>query len=660
MSDDLLSFNGINARTGEPLLRLTQAELTQLASGEPLDPENLHELLDRHTRAGRAHFGVIENVSQYDLAQSGWGLVLPMVMANTPAARQQADILEALEPLIRHRRAEAERVDPRRFRVYAALDGCRRDDSKSSFLSRHNVGPGPANPDQMPYYLLIVGDPAEISFRFQSQLSVQRAVGRIHFDTLSEYASYAESVVKAERGQVVSPRRAAFFGVSNPGDFPTRTSAQELVAPLADLLRADRRFADWKMEPTLGEAATRSALIDLLSGGDAPALLFTASHGLGFPKDDPLQRRHQGALLCQDWPGELAWGSKPIPEEFYLAGDHLSSDISLLGNISFFFACYGAGTPEHDEHFRLNNNERRAIASRAFVADLPRAMLNRPKGGALAVVGHVDRAWSTSFQWEGARRSSARQISVFQSTMASLLSGLPLGAAMEYFDERYAEIASDLSVLLEDKTSGIPIDELALTADWTANNDARGYAIIGDPAVRLAGGASGATRARAELIDETKPDVRTANPVAAPATEPAAKPAAELDPEAQPLSFAFLNRPDQTPEEPTALERVINRLADLLSEAVKDASSLEVSTWVADDLTNARYEGGQMVGAERRAFTHLALDGDTVVCLTQRAGEVDREVWDIHMAMVKQAQETRAELLKSLVSVAASLPRRGK
>ena len=37
MSDDLLSFNGINARTGEPLLRLTQAELTQLASGFPCE-----------------------------------------------------------------------------------------------------------------------------------------------------------------------------------------------------------------------------------------------------------------------------------------------------------------------------------------------------------------------------------------------------------------------------------------------------------------------------------------------------------------------------------------------------------------------------------------------------------------------------------------------
>jgi hypothetical protein len=279
------------------------------------------------------------------------------------------------------------------------------------------------------------------------------------------------------------------------------------------------------------------------------------------------------------------------------------------------------------------------------VAELPRAMLNRPKGGALAVVGHVERAWSTSFQWEGAKSAQARQIAVFQSTLASLLVGMPLGAAMEYFDERYAELASDLSVRLEDKENGVAIDEFALIADWTANNDARGYAIIGDPAVRLSVGEPDATRPRATPNMETRSVLQPAPPSAP-----------SVDPAEGPLSFGLLDRDDQAPDAPSALERVVDRLAVLLGEAVKDASHLEVSTWVADDLSHARYEDGRMVGAELRAFTRLALDGDTVVCLPKRDGEVDQEVWDVHLAMVKQAQETRAELLKALVSLAASLP----
>lgn len=459
-----LALNGINGSTGEPLLPETTLEqIAAMACGELFTKAETEDLRRRQDQLRKDHLDTKFEIDPRNLAESGWGVIFP--------EGRQDELREALAPLLALRKSQATSIQENRYRELVYQAG----ESKAHFLARHGAGPGPADPDRLPYYLLIAAGPDEISFSFQYQIDMQYAVGRLCFATPESYANYAASVVAAEQGALKASRQVSFFGVANPGDDATEMSLGSLVKPLAAKIAQDR--PQWQVETVLGPEATKAALAERLGGPRTPALLFTASHGMGFNSTDPRHLPHQGALLCQDWPGR-AWRG-PISTDHYLAGDDIADSASPAGLISFFFACYGAGTPTYDSFG--GEGERRQIATESFVARLPQRLLGHPRGGALAVVGHIDRAWSFSFAWPNA----GDQLQVFESALGRLLEGYPVGAAMEYFNQRHTELFTDLQAQTEEVRWGAQPDFLGLADLWTAAHDARSYVVIGDPAVRL-------------------------------------------------------------------------------------------------------------------------------------------------------------------------------
>ncbi|MGD8804269.1 MAG: C25 family cysteine peptidase [Chloroflexota bacterium] len=601
--EQLLYFNGVNGDTGEyDLPPMTGEELFSFIRGEA-PAENLNELRFRYQQATQQHLGVKEGIDPKDLAQAGWGVIF--------AHDADPAVKEALSDLLELRRKQANK-EREYFKIYEGANGHRPGESKTKFLARQGAGPGPADPEKVPYYLLIVGDPERIPNRFQSQLDVQYAVGRIHFDTLDEYANYARSVVEAETGPVKLARDIAMFSVANPDDEATKLSTNKLMRPMFDNLKTSQ--TSWKMTDYFAEQATKGQLARLLGGDQTPAMLFTASHGVPFNVGSSRQLPHQGALLCQDWPGKKAW-SGAIPQDHYFAGDDLSSDANLLGMIAFLFACYGAGTPRYDEFAKeAFKNKREEIAPFNFLGQLPLKMLGHSRGGALAVIGHIDRAWSYSFDWQGA----GAQTEVFESTMRRLLDGHPVGSAVEYFNERYAELSTVLSDELEEIEFGKPADPFEMSGLWTANNDARGYAVIGDPAVRL--------------------------PVAEEGQASSERPAIEVQPvetKATAVKAKVSTSEPAGAEKETSFTAPADFSVSLGTEALASAgvsSQVTVTTYTAADAAEPK---DKQVAAQ----TSLAFDGDLDTVVSEGAGE---PLLALHQAMVQEAIAARLAYLDLL------------
>ena len=471
-----------------------------------------------------AHFGVVDSVNEDVLSESGWAVVVN--------AQEDVRMLQALSPLIAWRcEQQGFKVPDLRFDglrtcgewlakhyptyvenpsqvaaipweqrspvlIYESKQSC------ASWLGSFGVASGPVDPKKggLPFYLLLAGRPGPIAegdgcfipFDFQYDLDIYWGVGRLSFNDetgqhrFEDYASYAQQVVEWEKqaqepiGEELLRREVVYYATEHGnGDQATDLSANQLIAPLMQSHTDNAVLKSFAFQQYIADEASMSNLAQIMRGqaGKAPALLFTASHGVGFPFNDKNQVLQQGSLVSQEWDGFGA-----IKRKQWFTGSDLydmRAETNLRGTMAICFACYGAGSPRKDAFIFKPGEAKPDIAPFAFVAQLPQQLLLR---GALAVLGHVERAWSYSFS--DSKNVKQSQSGPFEQMIGRILDGKRLGFATDQFNLRQGSLASMLVEQLNSgKVSASAQAELGLY--YIAYNDSRSYALLGDPAVKL-------------------------------------------------------------------------------------------------------------------------------------------------------------------------------
>jgi hypothetical protein len=498
MAEDLVYFNGINGATGSYLVPPKPvAAIAGTARHEPpRSPEEASLVKRVRDRLRRPYLTLPFDVDPTKIAQAGWAVVFAQ---DTPQG-----VRTALQPLIEHRRRF---VLPDRCKV---LDY--KGESMRQWLQDRGATPGTVTPSRIPYYLLLVGNPVAIPFEFQYLLDIEYAIGRLCFDSPGEYEQYARSIVDYEKASAApNARDIAYWATRHSDRDATQMSADWLATPLyqgvpvAGDQPAERSVADvlsYEARLLKGKDASKASLAEVLhpgKGATTPAMLFTASHGLGWPRTHPAHPAAQGALLCQGYPVGDPLAGLPQPGD-YLAAVDVQDDARVHGLVAFFFACFGAGTPEFNNYlyegdqnlnFLFDNSQRpERLADRPFIAPLPQRLLSHPQGGALAVIGHVDLALGYSIRPLGPDfqpvPSVGPQLAPFRNCLGRILQGDPVGHATKDLSDKYAILAADLLTQLDKGSNQTLPPDAALAWTWVERNDARNYILLGDPAARLA------------------------------------------------------------------------------------------------------------------------------------------------------------------------------
>jgi hypothetical protein len=413
-----------------------------------------------------------------DLPAQRWGVVAPIGEAGDR-------MLAAVDALVQHRRAQ-QGAEPKIYRVRPDMDVV------AAIRWRNDVYRAEDVPeDERPRYLMLLGDLHEVSIELQHVLAGGALVGRLQCEDLGGFRQYAEKVVTAELAEAVTCGRAIYYSAEDS----TRAVAlgyERLIEPCLQQTR------EWSHTGRLAVSSVREVppcdgqSTELLREAAAvgPAVMLSLSHGLGAPprgwRTPKVQRERQGTLFL----GTEELGASEIREATFLPG-----------GVWMCVACFSAGTPSASAYAPWlstlaaggQSGASEVLRSlpregeRPFVAALPQAALANPRGP-LAVIGHIDLAWT--FGFSDAQNQGSRASRMF-STLRTLLEGARAGVALDGLMRTYRDTNDDLTSRYQRQRAAAareqpdPEDPRQLGRLWMQRNDLRGYVLLGDPAARL-------------------------------------------------------------------------------------------------------------------------------------------------------------------------------
>jgi hypothetical protein len=459
-----------------------------LGEGLPGDAVGLGPKPKKASGGADAHERRQRDANPNDLPLQRWGIV-------APEGREGSRLLEAMAPLIALREEE-QGAPVTVFRVPAGMDAKHAVAWKDEVYGSEDVAE-----EDRPAYLLMVGDLEQTSLELQHCLANDAFVGRVHFEDhacgeadLEGYATYAGKVVRLAREATAESAPDLLFFVAPDGTAATVQGDARLVAP--GMEASEQSLARGKL-PTASIRRIEAESVDGLLAGGAdrrPSVLLSVSHGMGAPRrgwaSEEVQRRRQGSLLV-------------APDEV-LDAERLQNQAFLPGGFWFCFACFGAGTPQvsayqawlsvlaKDGAYRgkvdavLTSLPR--PGGRPFLAAMPQAALRNPEGP-LAVIGHVDLAWTYAFSSATnlAESRKSRVISALDVLVRGSRAGVALDALVQYYRETNDALMALYQLEADARMNARPDptnpEERAHL--WMLRNDLRGYILLGDPATRL-------------------------------------------------------------------------------------------------------------------------------------------------------------------------------